>query len=313
MSDENVSPEPVPVPAVTPPFSADAPANPAGVSGLADSIKAAISGDNAILGTAIAREIIGKAVERSFLDKVGADVRVLSARDTRLPMWDEIPRAQWRAENDPIAEGKASLKAVPIGTRNAAVVVRLSRELLADAPGIADKLQAEIVRGLRRDIQDVVLNGKGTKNAEGVQIEPLGLLAQVLPAAKVDTAGPTATVDEILTAVAALDTSLNDVTGVVYGPDTNLALATAKDSRGDYASKPAEFLALNRVNSQHAKGLTVVGDWSALTVGVREDISVQVLQERYADYGQVGVVLHLRMDVAVLRRTAFKVLSPKVA
>jgi HK97 family phage major capsid protein len=49
------------------------------------------------------------------------------------------------------------------------------------------------------------------------------------------------------------------------------------------------------------------GDWTQLLIGQRLAITIQVLTERYADYGQIGIVAHWRGDVAPARPAAFAV------
>jgi HK97 family phage major capsid protein len=49
------------------------------------------------------------------------------------------------------------------------------------------------------------------------------------------------------------------------------------------------------------------GDWSQLILGQRLDFTVQVLTERYAELGQIGVLSHWRGDVALTRPRAFSV------
>ena len=48
----------------------------------------------------------------------------------------------------------------------------------------------------------------------------------------------------------------------------------------------------------------LMGDWSSVVVGMRTQLQVSVLQERFADNGQVGFVLWLRADVALARPAA---------
>lgn len=50
-----------------------------------------------------------------------------------------------------------------------------------------------------------------------------------------------------------------------------------------------------------------VGDFTQLLIGQRLGITIQVLTERYAEYGQIGIVAHWRGDVAPARPAAFAV------
>ena len=50
-----------------------------------------------------------------------------------------------------------------------------------------------------------------------------------------------------------------------------------------------------------------VGDFTKLLVGQRLDFSVQILTERYADTGQIGILSTWRGDVQPARPGAFAV------
>ena len=50
-----------------------------------------------------------------------------------------------------------------------------------------------------------------------------------------------------------------------------------------------------------------VGDFTQLLIGQRLGLTIQVLTERYAEFGQIGMVAHWRGDIAPARSTAFAV------
>ncbi len=52
-----------------------------------------------------------------------------------------------------------------------------------------------------------------------------------------------------------------------------------------------------------------VGDFSNLVIGVRAAISLRVLDQRYADTGEIALLLTARADIAVQRPTAFAVIT----
>ena len=47
------------------------------------------------------------------------------------------------------------------------------------------------------------------------------------------------------------------------------------------------------------------GDWSQLLVGQRLGFTIQILQERYAEFGQVGILATWRGDIQPARPRAF--------
>ncbi len=50
-----------------------------------------------------------------------------------------------------------------------------------------------------------------------------------------------------------------------------------------------------------------MGDWRQLLIGVRTELQIKVLDQRYADNGQTGFIAWWRGDVAVARPKAFDV------
>lgn len=53
----------------------------------------------------------------------------------------------------------------------------------------------------------------------------------------------------------------------------------------------------------------IAGDFSQLMIGVRSEIRVELLRERYMDALQFGLIAHARVDFAAARESAFTVLS----
>jgi len=49
------------------------------------------------------------------------------------------------------------------------------------------------------------------------------------------------------------------------------------------------------------------GDFTKLLIGQRLGITIQTLTERYAEYGQIGIVAHWRGDIQPARPSAFAV------
>jgi HK97 family phage major capsid protein len=53
----------------------------------------------------------------------------------------------------------------------------------------------------------------------------------------------------------------------------------------------------------------VAGEFSRLLVGVRSEIRIETLRERFMDSLQFGLIAHARVDFAAARESAFTVLS----
>jgi len=70
----------------------------------------------------------------------------------------------------------------------------------------------------------------------------------------------------------------------------------------------------NQVPSNLTQGTAVTsmtdvfaGDWTQLLVGQRPGLTIQILQERYAESGQVGILASWRGDIQPARPRAFSV------
>ena len=51
------------------------------------------------------------------------------------------------------------------------------------------------------------------------------------------------------------------------------------------------------------------GFWPDLMIGVRQDLRLEVLRERYADNLQIGLIAHIRADVQLAHAAAFVVVT----
>jgi len=49
----------------------------------------------------------------------------------------------------------------------------------------------------------------------------------------------------------------------------------------------------------------IMGNFADLMIGMRTQVRVDVLMERYADYGQVGFISWLRLDVQLVHPQSF--------
>lgn len=122
--------------------------------------------------------------------------------------------------------------------------------------------------------------------------------------------------DWLVNAVGTLRTNNEEPTGVIYSPRTEQELNTLKDTQGRYLSPPPALENLPRyATNQVPNNLTVgtgtttsdafVADWTKLYVGVRTEFQIQVLNERYADTGQIGFLGWWRGDIIPARPKAF--------
>ena len=115
--------------------------------------------------------------------------------------------------------------------------------------------------------------------------------------------------------LALLTANEGKVSAIVQAPRSGIAAAKFKDAQGQPLQLPpllkdVPFLSTNSVPVNQVQGTAnnatsaFLGDFSQVLVGIRTSLQITVLNERFAEFGQVGFVGWLRADVQVARPAA---------
>ncbi len=212
------------------------------------------------------------------------------------------PTPGWRAESAAIAESDPTFGRVTLTPKALAVLVKVSRELLEDSLNIETELPRIMTVALAQELDRVALFGSGTGS------EPTGI---------VNTSGVSEVAhDATLTTYAPLITARTNVltsnaerlSAYIIHPRDEGELAGLTDSTGQPLQAPPKLsdipmLTTTSVPTDGGTGSDessiITGDFSRLLIGVRSQISIQMLKERYADTGQYGFLAFMRADIAV--------------
>lgn len=280
--------------------------------------RAMAEGTNAAGGflvpTLLSAQMIDLARNSTQVLKAGATLVPMENRTLTVPKWLADPAAAWHTENAAITPSDPTIGSVLLTAQTIAANVIVSRELLEDAPTVSDRLAEAFAAqfALRLDLAALYGSGvtpepRGVKNSAGVAVTPLGAngTTPVNYDFLVDAAGRLADANE-------------DPTGIIYSGRTARGLSKLKDTLGQPLDLPDYIatiprLATNQVPNALTAGTSTdtsdvfVADWSKLLVGIRTELQVSVLAERYADYGSIGFVAWMRADIAVARPKAFDV------
>lgn len=224
------------------------------------------------------------------------------------------PTAVWHSENAAIAPSDATLEQVTLTARTMAGIVQLSRELLEDATGIDEEVErifAEVF-ALKLDLAALYGSGtppepRGVKNTTGITTISMGANGLAL-----------SNYDPLVDAVGTLADNNHVATGFSYPPRTARAMAKLKDTTNQPLMTPEYVRDIPKyVTNQLPVNLTqgtsslasdiFTADWRELIVGVRHSFEIQVLGERYADTGSVGLLAWFRGDIVAARPKAFVV------
>ena len=193
--------------------------------------------------------------------------------------------------------------------------MQVHRELIEDTD--ADAMLTRIlgdVMALRLDLAALYGSGtapepRGVVNTTGINTASMGANGLAL-----------SNYDPLADAVGVLaDFNFTEPTAAIMAPRTARALGKLKDTTNQPLVRPPYLAALpmlttNQVPVNLTQGTATtasdvfVADWREMWIGMRTNFQVQVLRERNADTGTIGLLAWLRADVLVARPRAFYVL-----
>lgn len=291
---------------------------------------ASLSGSSSELGgilipSILAAEIIDQARAQTRVLQAGARLVPMANRKVTIPKWVTDPVPEWRKEGEAFAEDDAGLSSMELSAKGLGVVTKATIELLEDT-NIQGELEASFAKSFAQvidlaalyseddlDEEDAPLGRKptGIKHTPGVNVEAIA------------ANGAAPTWDALVNAVGRLRDVNEDPTGQIMSDRTLRTLSMLKETgTGAYVQPPSYLDGVTRyVTSQVPNDLDTgtstgntsdlfTADWSKLLIGVRSELRIMVLKERYLpDSGEIGFVAFWRGDFGVTRPAAFDVLT----
>jgi len=279
--------------------------------------EASIGTGGALVPTPLAAEVIDVMRARTAAIRAGARTVPMTSQTLRFARVIDTPAMRWRAENSPIAVDEFAFDAVTLTAHTAAVIVKIPRELLEDAPNLNDVVRAGLGQAGALALDGAVLFGTGTNDEpRGVANDPNVTRISMGP-----NGGAVTNYNPLFDTALALDeANAGDISAIIYSPRTARAFAGLVDTAGNPLAIPARFASVPRlvttaVPNDRTRGsatnasVAILGDFSKLVIGLRTTLQVSVLGERYADYGQVAFLAWMRADCAVVQPTALAVIE----
>ncbi len=230
-----------------------------------------------------------------------------------------IPTAAWRAEAGTLATSDPAFRAVVATPRSLAFQFKISRELLADGQNITEALYLAIAQSFARELDRVGLRGTGTAPEPRGVLNTVGIQAVTNGANGASLA--TLRYGNLFSAVQAiLQADAPMPTAAIMSPRSLVGLGQLADTTNQPLRIPGMLEPVQLIGtSQIPNNLTVgtstdctevyLGDFSNLYFMMRENVSVQVLQELYAGTGEIGFACHMRADVVLTYPAAFAVVT----
>ncbi len=287
------------------------------------------TGGSAIVPTAWAGNLIDRARNLSACLMAGAQLVPMEAKTVQIGRLTGDPTAAFRAEGSTITPSDPTLDNVTLTAKSMNALVIGSMEWFADAANAATIVENAIAQAMALQLDKVSLYGG--MNVGGVDLtastNPVGILSNlttnasssILGAATNGTTQTAASFYNELIDTAFTPKDYNETpNAVIWNSKLERTYAKAYDSTYQPLRRPASLDALQWFTSNQIPSYTqgtmtstatdvFAGDFTQLIIGQRLEVTIQVLTERYADTGQIGIVATWRGDVGVARPRAFSV------
>lgn len=235
----------------------------------------------------------------------------------------------WAGEGGAVGEYSPTYANVTFTGNALRRVVKVSKELVADAPSRGGDFSIESIVANRlgqlfaHSIEHALWQGNGTNKPQGITS------ASLTAGDTLGTAG-TLTADELIDFVYALPQKYRvSPTCAIVAHDSffkavrKLKHAVTSSGTIPYlweesfqAGEPARLLGIPVYASPYATTfgstasatLAVIGDFQHFVMAERSGMEVQVLRELYAGNGQIGYMGEMRLDAKIARTDAFRTL-----
>ncbi len=258
--------------------------------------------------TALGASLIDLMRHRTVTIQAGARTIPLTSGKNSIAKLASDPVPAWRAENALVAESDPTFAGVALNPKTLAVLVRVSRELLEDSINIEGELPRVLAAALAVELDRVALFGSGAGN------EPRGVVNVVGIGAIAHNAALSSYLPLVRARTQIRSAKAEDVSAFVLSTRDEGKLGELVDSTGQPLRAPpaienVPMLGTTSVPTNQGVGtnesVIVAGEFSRLLIGVRSEIRIEVLRERFADTLQYGFLAHLRADIAVEQPGAF--------
>lgn len=262
--------------------------------------------------TILSSQLIDALRAASVVQRAGAQTVPLTSDNQSIAKVASDPAPAFRNEAAAVAESDPTFSSVTFTPRSLMVLVKVSRELLDDSLNIGSALPNIITSAMAAEMDRVALEGTG------VAPQPTGLRLQsgigntALNAALTGYAPLLGAQTGILTA------NGGPVNAMVMHPRDAGTLAGLTDTTGQPLNVPPAISGIPMLTtssiqvdagSGNDESNIYVGNFTNLMIGMRNEIRIEVLRERYADSNEYAFIAHSRFDIAIAHAASFHKIS----
>ncbi len=231
-----------------------------------------------------------------------------------LPKLDSRPEATWRDEHAVITEDSATFSTETLTPKSLASLTKVSWELAQDSNvDMGSLVIAETATNMALTLDRAALAGSG------VDPEPSGILTNG-GIQTIDLAGAVLDHDAVASGFLAVQELDYSPTAMLVSHKRYAQLVNEKASGsgewigrspllGEAGKKGFQILASSQLDDDEI----LIGDFSNLVIGYRQNITAKVLDQLFAANGQIGYIVAARADVAIMRPDAFVQLTNPAA
>ena len=262
--------------------------------------------------TILSSQLIDALRAASVVQRAGAQTVPLTSDNLSIAKVASDPTPAFRNEAAAVAESDPTFTTVTFTPRSLMVLVKCSRELLDDSLNIGSALPNMITSAMAAEMDRVALEGTG------VAPQPTGLRLQSGIGDTALNAALTSYAPFITAQTGILTANGGPVNAIIMHPRDAGTLAGLTDTTNQPLNVPPAISGIPMLTtssiqvdagSGNDESNIYVGNFSNLLIGMRNNIRIEVLRERYADTHQYAFVAHMRFDVAIAHAASFHKIS----
>lgn len=261
----------------------------------------------------LAANVIDRMRAKAVVMRAGALTVPMETAELSIARLDTDPTATWHGENVLIGESNPTFGRVIFRARTLTALVKCSRELLEDSANINEALTNAFAQAMALELDRVALIGTGADpEPQGIKGRPgVGSVSMGTNGAQLTSW------DKILDALQTVQTAnANDLTAAILHPRTGRAINGFKDTTNQPLQRPKAvedlpLLSSTQVRIDDLQGSAsnasriTLGDFTELMVGVRSELRIDILRERFAEFHQYAFIAHLRGDIQTAHDESF--------
>jgi HK97 family phage major capsid protein len=263
----------------------------------------------------LSSQIVDRLRPKSHVLSLGANMVMMEGGSKELSMAKLTGglSVEWLAENAVSTATDPTFGQVKWAFKTLRALVIVSRELLEDSVNIEKAIEFEVAKGFASELDSVSLTGSGS----GATPKGLVNFTNINTVDKGGNGSAISNYTDILDAVKLMqDDNSEEPTGCIMAPRTYRTFAGLSDTTNQPLRRPftienLPFRQTSKIGIADVQGTSTnaskifMGDFTQLYWGIRTGIHLIPLNQRYAEYNQIGFLAVMRADLVAYNEESF--------